>query len=79
VSERRPTSGWNAVDVSRNAVVSQDALFDEWKYDVMTGCDDAMIVLSKFAMKYVSMMPAKTTRNCRGCVLTRKLGGSLSS
>lgn len=33
------------------------------------------MVLSKLAMKYVSMMPLKTMRNCRGCVLIRKTVG----
>lgn len=37
VSERRPMSGCNDVDVRRKAVDNQDAEFDAWKYEVMTG------------------------------------------
>lgn len=51
-SERRPSSGWKAVEVKRKAVESQDAELAALKYEVITGCEDAMIVVSK------------QTRNC---------------
>ncbi|KAJ2907371.1 transporter [Zalerion maritima] len=47
VSLSLPSKGWNAVLVKRKAVDNQEAEFDEWKYDVMTGWEDAIIVPSK--------------------------------
>ena len=50
-SESPPSKGWQAVEVRRNAVDSQEALLLLPKYDVMTGWDDAMMVESKQATK----------------------------
>jgi hypothetical protein len=49
VSESRPKRGWKAVEVSRNAVDSHEAEFDDLKYDVITGWLDAITVESKQA------------------------------
>lgn len=37
VSERREKMGWNAVEVNRKAVDSQDAELDDLKYEVIAG------------------------------------------
>lgn len=64
LSDKLPSSGWNAVDVNRNAVDSHDAEFELLKYDVMTGCDDAMSVLSKLEMKLSASTLLKISQKC---------------
>jgi len=47
----------------RKTVESQDAAFDEWKYDVITGWLEAIIELSNIAIQYPNRMPPKTVQN----------------
>lgn len=46
-SERRPRKGCETVDMSMNAVESHDARWAAPKWDVITGCEDTMMVVSK--------------------------------
>jgi hypothetical protein len=63
VSDRRPKRGWKLVEVKRNAVDSHDALFELWKYEVMIGWLDTIIVESKQATKYDVKMLPKISQN----------------
>ena len=72
-SESRPNRGWKAVDVSRNAVDSQDASYDAPKYDVITGCDDAIMVRSKQAIKHEPKMTPNMSRK-RTAVMPERNG-----
>ena len=63
VSDARPKSGLNDVDVSMKAVESHDAAFEELKYEVITGCADAIRVLSNMATKYWRRMLPKINQN----------------
>jgi len=80
-SDRRPTRGWKAVAVSRKAVLSHEALLLAPKCDVMTGCDDAMMVPSKVAIRYVSITSRKHSQKRAWLVSMRNVGfgGSSSS
>lgn len=62
LSDRLPNKGWNAVDVKRKAVDNHEAEFEDLKYEVMTGCEDAMIVLSKLEMKLSARMVPKMSQ-----------------
>lgn len=63
VSESRPNKGWKLVEVNRNAVDSHDALLELWKYDVMTGWEDTMMVPSKQATNWAVNKPPKMSQN----------------
>lgn len=63
VSDNRPDRGWKAVEVNKKAVDSQDALFAEWKYDVITGWLDAIIVLSKQTINILPIKPRNISQN----------------
>jgi hypothetical protein len=76
-SESRPSKGWKADEVRRKAVESHDAEFEALKYDVMTGCDEAMIVPSKQDMKYAVRIWEKMNQKRVGDVLLRN-GVSIS-
>ena len=79
-SDRRPSSGWKAVDVSIKAVDSQEAEFAEWKSDVMTGCDEAMIVPSNAVINKLSNKTEKMHQNLPGSVSIKNfIGGGSSS
>ena len=54
VSEIREYSGWKAVYDTKKAVESHDAELDEWKWDVMTGWLEAIMVESKHATSRTS-------------------------
>lgn len=56
---------------------SHDAEFEALKYDVMTGCDEAMIVPSKQDMKYAVRIWEKMNQKRVGDVLLRN-GVSIS-
>lgn len=45
-SEALPYIGWNDVEVNKNDVLSQDALFEELNAEVTDVCVEAMIVES---------------------------------
>lgn len=49
VSDIRPYSGWNDVDVSMKDVDSQEAAFEELNADVIDVCVEAIIVESAAA------------------------------
>lgn len=63
VSDNLPARGWKAVEVNKNAVDSQEALFAEWKYDVITGWLDAIIVPSKQTMNIAPIKPRNISQN----------------
>ena len=63
LSDTRPISGLKEVDVSMKAVESHDAAFEELKYEVITGCADAIRVLSNMATKYWSRIPPNINQN----------------
>lgn len=62
-SDARPKSGLNDVDVSMKAVDNHDAAFEELKYEVITGCADAINVLSNMATKYWRRMEPNSNQN----------------
>lgn len=64
-SDNRPKIGWKLVAVRRNAVDNHDALLDEWKYEVMTGWLDTIMVPSNEDKVYMIRMPPKISQNCR--------------
>jgi len=51
------------VDVNMKAVDNHDAAFEELKYDVITGCADAIRVLSNIATKYWRRIPPNINQN----------------
>lgn len=53
-SLRRPSSGWNAVLVSRNAVESHEALLEEWKYEVILCVTESALEPSLAAAKLLT-------------------------
>lgn len=63
VSDNRPARGWKAVEVNKKAVDSHEALFDEWKCDVITGWLDAIIVPSKQTMNIFPINPRNISQN----------------
>ncbi len=63
VSDNRPARGWNAVEVNKKAVDSQEALFAEWKCEVITGWLDAIIVLSKQTINILPIKPTNISQN----------------
>lgn len=72
-SDNLPSSGWNAVDVSKKAVDSQDAELAAPKCDVMTGWDEAMRVPSKLAMNWETRIWAKMSQKRVGEDSPRKM------
>lgn len=72
-SDSLPSSGWNAVDVSKKAVDSQDAELAALKCDVMTGWDEAMRVPSKLAMNWETRIWAKMSQKRVGEDSPRKM------
>lgn len=65
-SDSAPNKGWKDVDVRRNEVESQEAELEGSKYEVMMGCEEAIIVVSKQETKWISMSPVKSRRKRDG-------------
>lgn len=63
LSDKLPNKGWQAVEVRRKAVDSHEAELEDLKYEVMTGCEDAMMVPSKLEMKLSARMVPKMSQN----------------
>lgn len=62
-SERRPRNGCDTVDMSMKAVESHDAKWAAPKYDVITGCEDTMMVVSKKQRNCVASICENMTQN----------------
>ncbi|KJZ75435.1 hypothetical protein HIM_05131 [Hirsutella minnesotensis 3608] len=62
-SDSRPRKGCETVDMTMNAVESHDAEWATPKYDVITGCDDTMMVVSKKQRNCVASICENTTQN----------------
>ncbi|PFH61561.1 hypothetical protein XA68_16984 [Ophiocordyceps unilateralis] len=77
-SDKRPNKGWKAVDVSKKAVDNQEAELAAPKYDVMTGCELAMMVPSKQHRKCVASTCEKMNQKRVGDVPPRKGAASSS-
>lgn len=65
-SDNEPNKGWKDVDVRRKEVDSQEAEFEASKYEVIMGCEEAIIVVSKQETKWISIRPVKSRRKRDG-------------